>query len=346
METVELALDKRHDLPDELLCIPAREIRKVFPEPCLIELKGRSEETVFVSVLLHGNETSGFAVLQRLARWIRAHPLPRTLLIFIGNVRAAEAGLRHLAGQPDYNRIWNGGDTAEHALADRLLEVLRKRNLFAAIDIHNNTGRNPLYGCINSLEPEFLHLASMFSPTVVFFRNPASVISMALSRLCPAVTVEAGRPGEPGGVERAFDLVHDTLHLGAFRGTGRDRELKVYHTVGRMELEPGWRIGFSSSSDAPLRFPAGMDHWNFAPKLAGTQWARLSQPGMPLRVIDASQEDITARFFERQADELILVRDATPSMITLDTTIIHDDCFGYLMEEVDLDNQQEIDAEI
>ena len=346
MDTLDLTLDERHDLPDELLRINAREIRKLFPDPCLIELKGRSAETVFVSVLLHGNETTGFSVLQRLARWMRSHPLPRTVLIFIGNVRAAEAGLRHLAGQPDYNRIWNSGDSAEHALANRVLAKLAGRKLFAAIDIHNNTGRNPLYGCINSLAPDFLHLASMFSPTVVYFRNPASVISMALSRLCPAVTVEAGRPGEPAGVERAFDLVHDTLHLSAFRQSGRDRDLTVYHTVGRMEIEPGWRIGFTPSSDAPLLFPSGMDEWNFSPRQAGTRWARVSQPGMPLRVLNAAREDITERFFERQADRLILARDATPSMITLDTTIIHDDCFGYLMETVDLDNQQAMAAEI
>ena len=135
MDTLDLTLDERHDLPDELLRINAREIRKLFPDPCLIELKGRSAETVFVSVLLHGNETTGFSVLQRLARWMRSHPLPRTMLVFIGNVRAAEAGLRHLAGQPDYNRIWNGGDSAEHALANRVLEKLAGRKLFAAIDI-------------------------------------------------------------------------------------------------------------------------------------------------------------------------------------------------------------------
>lgn len=346
MDALTTNLPMLTGIPDAILRLSSREVRQVFPEPCLIEVEGESSQTVFLSVLLHGNETTGFSVLQRLARWLRDHRLPRTLLIFVGNVRAAEAGLRHLTDQPDFNRIWNGGSTREHAIAQSVLAELRTRNLFAAIDIHNNTGRNPLYGCINSLAPEFLHLASLFSPTLVYFRNPPSVISMALCELCPAVTVEAGRPGEPTGIERAFDLVHDTLHLSRFRTSGHDRELTVYRTVGRMEIEPGWRIGFSASSDAPLRFPAEMDSWNFSPKQAGTRWAEIARAGRPVRVFDAQRQDLTDRFFTYEQGVLYLSRDATPSMITLDTTIIQDDCFGYLMEEIDLTAQQGIRAAI
>lgn len=346
MDALTSRLPILKQIPDTILRLSSREVRQIFPEPCLIEIEGASSQTVFLSVLLHGNETTGFSVLQRLARWLRDHRLPRTLLIFVGNVHAAEAGLRHLTDQPDFNRIWNGGSTPEHALAQSVLAELRSRDLFAAIDIHNNTGRNPLYGCINSLTPQFLHLASLFSPTLVYFRNPPSVISMALSELCPAVTVESGRPGEPAGIERAFDLVHDTLHLSRFRTAGHDRELTVYRTVGRMEIEPGWRIGFSPSSDAPLRFPAEMDSWNFSPKQAGTHWADLARAGRPLRVLDEQRLDLTDQFFTYENGALVLSRDATPSMITLETAIIQDDCFGYLMEEIDLASQHGIRAEI
>ncbi|MBR9825683.1 MAG: peptidase M14 [Alphaproteobacteria bacterium] len=339
----EITLDQ---LPDRLLTLAPTEIRRVFPDPTLIHMPGGKGQPVFLSLLLHGNETTSFFVLQRLARWLRSHAQPRPLLIFVGNVHATEAGKRHLDGQPDFNRVWNGGNTPTHHLAQRVLDRIKAARPFAAIDIHNNTGTNPFYGCINALSPDFLHLGALFGPTLVYFRNPPSVITMALCDLCPAITVEAGKPGEAAGIERAFDLVLDTLHLQAFRTKGLERDVKVFHTVGRMEIEDSQRFGFSPSSDAPLLFPEAMDHWNFCPKQAGERFAQLSEAGQPLRVFNAAREDITARFFERRPDGIYLTRDITPSMITLDSTIIRDDCFGYLMEEVEIRDQHEIRAAI
>lgn len=343
LDLTEITLDH---LPDSLLTLAPDQIRTVFPEPALISLPGGRGQPLFLSLLLHGNETTGFFVLQRLTRWLRKHPLPRPMLIFVGNVHATEAGKRHLDGQPDYNRIWNGGNTPEHRLAQRVLERVADAKPFAAIDIHNNTGTNPLYGCINALSAEFLHLGSLFGPTLVYFRNPPSVISMALADICPAVTVEAGKPADPDGIERAFDLVLDALHLQAFRKQGLERKITVFRTVGRMEIDAEQRFGFSPSSDAPLLFPEAMDHWNFCPKQAGVRFAELSDKGLPLRVFNAAREDITGRFFERRGNAIYLVRDVTPSMITLDPDIIRDDCFGYLMEEIALGDQQEMRAAI
>lgn len=72
-----------------------------------IELKqwDRLPEPLFVSMLLHGNETTGLLAVQRLLDKYRDQPLPRALSVFVGNVEAARLGLRRLEGQPDYNRI-------------------------------------------------------------------------------------------------------------------------------------------------------------------------------------------------------------------------------------------------
>ena len=148
--------------------------------------------------------------------------------------------------------------------------------------------------------------------------------------------------GDALGIERAFDLVHDTLHLSRFRETGLERPLTVYHTIGRVELAPDCRFGFSPSSDAPLLFPEAMDSWNFTPKSAGTRWARCKGKDLPLRVLNAARDDLTAHFFRREGEHIVLTRDITPSMITLDPTIIQDDCLAYLMEEIDLNAQQEV----
>lgn len=336
MDRLNLRLDEADALPDLLLRLAPRQVRQVFPEPTLIRLDGAEGADcapLFLSCLLHGNETTGFTVLQRLARWHNRFGLPRPMLILVGNVHAAEAGVRRLDSQLDYNRIWEGGEQAEHALAGRVIEAVRAAKPFAAIDIHNNTGTNPHYACINSLAPDFQHLASLFSPTVVQFENPSSVLSMAMSKICPSVTIEAGRPGEPAGIERAFDLVMDTLHLTAFIPSGPVRPITIYHTIGRMEIEPGTRFAFSDTTDAHLGFPPDMDHWNFVQQDAGTDWAHLGRDGpSPLRVFDEARRDITDRYFHVQGDRLRLCRSVTPSMITLDADIIRSDCFGYLME--------------
>lgn len=333
MERLSLRLDEADALPDLLLRLSPRQVRQVFPEPTLVRLPGGDGAPLFMSCLLHGNETTGFTVLQRLARWAKRFGLPRPMLILVGNVHAAEAGRRRLDSQLDYNRIWEGGDQPEHDLARRVIEAVAAARPFAAIDIHNNTGTNPLYACINSLEPDFQHLASLFSPTVVHFENPSSVLSMAMSKICPSVTIEAGKPGEPAGIERAFDLVMDTLHMSEFSPPGPARPITIYHTVGRMEIDPGARFAFSQTTDASLGFAPDMDHWNFIEQPAGTAWAHLAEKDVsPLRVFDEDRQDITGRFFRTDGDTLRLVRPATPSMITLDASIIRADCLGYLME--------------
>ena len=68
-----------------------------------------------------GNEGTGWEALRALLRDYQGRELPRALTIFIGNVSAAKAGLRRLEGQPDYNRIWEPGDTPEHAMAAEVL---------------------------------------------------------------------------------------------------------------------------------------------------------------------------------------------------------------------------------
>jgi len=45
---------------------------------------------------------------------------------------------------------------------------MRLRDVFASVDIHNNTGLNPHYGCVTALRHASLHLAAMFSRTVVY----------------------------------------------------------------------------------------------------------------------------------------------------------------------------------
>ena len=160
---------KEYDyLPAGLLDKVAGELHELLNGPTLIHLPGERPEPLFVSVLLHGNEDTGWEALKTVLRKYQNQHLPRALSFFIGNVAAARYGQRHLPLQADYNRIWKGeGDGPEDVMVRQVLERMQELGVFACIDIHNNTGRNPHYACVNQLEHGFFHLARLFSRTEI-----------------------------------------------------------------------------------------------------------------------------------------------------------------------------------
>jgi len=174
LPTLSLSLSQYHferlsDLPRHLpglLDCPARELHHHLTGPTLLHLPGRRQPELFVSVLLHGNEDVGWVAVQQLLREALAHRqdrLPRALTVLIGNVQAARQGLRRLDGQPDHNRVWPGAveylGSPEQLLMAEVHRLQCERGLFAAIDIHNNSGLNPHYGIVCRSTPAHLHLA-------------------------------------------------------------------------------------------------------------------------------------------------------------------------------------------
>lgn len=312
--------------------IPAHKVRSVFPESTLISLDGRHTQPLFVSILIHGNETVGWEALKRLQVWMTDHPLPRSLLIFIGNVRAAQQQVRMLTGRPDYNRIWRAGETPEHDLAARVTQIVREANPFAAIDLHNNTGANPHYALVHHERPDHLQLTSLFSPNAMLTRNPPGTCSEAMSAFCPAITAECGHSGVAANEEAAFNLVLDTLHLDHWRGAP-DRPLDVYTVTGAIMIDPDARIVFEHGAEGDVEFPASLEKWNFYDRPAGSTFARLLNGGNPVRVITETGKDVTGLCFACDGGGLILKRDFTPAMLTTNEAAIRADCLGYLMEK-------------
>jgi succinylglutamate desuccinylase len=323
-------------LPDGLLALTARELHRLLPGPTLIHLPGRQSAPLFVSVLLHGNEDSGWEAMRQLLQEFAGHELPRALSLFIGNVAAAQAGVRHLPEQPDYNRIWQGGESAEAAMAADVVASMARRGVFASIDLHNNTGLNPHYACINRLENDFLHLATLFSRTVVYFIRPDTVQSLAFSRLCPAVTVECGKVGQARGIAHAREFVAAALHLNHFPGHSLpDSDYDLYHTVATMRVPESVEFSFTDTT-AGILFPADLDSLNFRELPPGTRLARVSGGEVQLEVRDELGRLVTDRYFANDGRYLTTRLPVMPSMLTLDETVIRQDCLGYLMERLAL----------
>jgi len=327
-------------LPDGFLGASPATLHEVLPSPTLIELPGQREDWLFVSALLHGNENTGLKAVQNVLRAWHGHPLPRGLAVFVGNPAAARLGVRHLPGQPDYNRVWPGAPESgspEQAMVRAVVERMRGRRLFASVDIHNSTGLNPHYACVTRLGHDFLHLAALFSRTVVHYTRPLGVQTAAFSALCPTVTIECGKAGKAASEKHASDFLDACLRLRRFPARDIEpRELDLYHSVATVTVAPDTRFSFDGD-EADLMFVPDLDHMNFRERPPGTPWASVGEQGLAcLRVTDERGREVREEFFELRDRRLVTRRAAIPALLTRDAHVIRQDCLCYLMERLAL----------
>jgi len=335
-------LTEINQLPNGLLELEAAQLANVLQGPTLVHLPGRTDSTIFLSILLHGNEPTGWEAVRRLLReYVPGggnKELPRGLSIFIGNVKAARHGLRRLDGQADFNRVWPGGEieSPETAMMQQVVKIMQSRNLFASIDVHNNTGTNPHYGCINIIDNRFLRLAMLFSRTVIYFTSPRGVQSLAFSKYCPAITIEAGKAGDENGIEHAKNFLDACLRLTELSAKPlRHEELDLYHTVAIIKIPPKTSFGFNHE-ERTIQFNAELDKFNFSELPANTIWGKVYGNKVPLEVKSEDGNLVTAEYFINSNGKLLNKVPIMPSMLTVDKRVIEQDCLCYLMERYSL----------
>lgn len=339
LKDLKNTLPQFNQIPQGLLDVSTENLHQLVPEPTLFHLSGRRTEALFVSVMLHGNEPTGFLALQRLLQKYHHQTLPRSLSIFLGNTQAAQFNLRHLDNQPDFNRIWPGTTlepSVEQQWAAEIINIMRERKVFASIDVHNNTGLNPHYACINKLENDFLQLGALFGRLLVYFTHPKGTQSAAFAELCPSVTLECGRPGQRHGTEHAFEFLDSCLHLAELPAHAISKhDIDIYHTVAQVKVAD--KISFSFSDEmAHLQLDDDLDRLNFTEIAAGTAFGKITDTGIPVVAKNDSGDDVTAQFFKNENQQLVVTRPTMPSMLTLDEKVIRQDCLCYLMERVQL----------
>ena len=326
-----------NEVPSKLYTCKVTEVHEVLGGPTIIHLKGKLTKPIFLSALLHGNETTSFDVLSQVLNKYKNEELPRDLIIFIGNTLAAVEGMRHLPGQPDYNRIWQigEGDTPEHEMAAKVTAYVKEHKPFASIDIHNNTGKNPLYGCVNSTEPEFMALASHFGSNTVYFTEPHNVQSMGFCTFCTAITIEAGLPSEPRGVVAAFEFFDKIFHMDKITMNPERSEFEIYHTIARLKVDERARIDFEDQGDgdSDLSFIPEFDSQNFKVVKKQTHLGHAKNLKC-IRVEDNNGRDLTNDFFKIEGSALVTNRTFIPSMFTKDIYVMKEDCLGYIMEVI------------
>lgn len=336
MDTLNYQLNFLSEIPSKVSQLETmQDIRKVFPSPTLIHCKGRSEKSVFVCLLQHGNETTGFYVLKLLQKHFETHKPAKNLYIFISNVTAAEKLVRFLPEQNDFNRCWGTEDGPEQRLFQQVKNAL-PNDLFATVDIHNNTGKNPYYACISQLNPEHIYLGSLFSRTLVYFTSPPNALSRTFSESMPSVTLECGNNENHDGIQKAFQLVLDVLALDSLNGHEQHNSVEVFQTIGKIVIPKDTSYSFDGST-ADIQFPENFENLNFSPLAKGFSLATAnSSADSPLKVMGNSGSDNTDEFIETQNGQLVLVQNLTPSMLTTQRDVIEKDCLGYLMKKLSL----------
>ncbi len=324
-------------LSEKILALPAHRLYEELPGPTLVHIKGKREPALFLTVLLHGNENSGWDVVKNILNKYKGEKLPRSLSIFIGNVKAARYKKRKLETQTDFNRIWSTGETPEHLMVRSVIKTMRERKIFASIDIHNNNGLNPHYACINKLDGRFLKLAREFSRMVIYFIRPTGVQSLAFSELCPSVTLECGQPGDEYGIQLATRYVDKILHLETLKPEpGIEDKIDLYHTIGIAKIPE--ELDFSFNGDkADIEFVKGIETLNFEEISDNTLLGKIKDNiTKPLIVINEEGEDIFDHYLSINDNNIVTKIAIVPAMLTTDKNIVRQDCLCYLMERYDL----------
>ena len=214
---------------------------------------------------------------------------------------------------------------------------MKRRKLFASIDIHNNTGLNPHYACINKLDNAFLHLAALFGPTVVYFITPKGVQSTAFSNICPSVTLECGKTSSEIGIQHALEYVDAVLNMMEIPNHPiAPQDIHLFHTLARVKVPEDVTFSFTDV-DADILFNNELDKMNFSEMPPNTSFGKINRNSSTrLLAFNDYDEEIGKEIFHIIEDKIQLIHSMMPAMLTLDENVIRQDCLCYLMERISL----------
>lgn len=324
------------DLPHGILDVEANQLHEFVDDLTLVQLSGQISRPLFISILQHGNETTGW---QALRNYLKQHlpKLPRTLIILFGNVQAAKDNVRQLDDGVDFNRCWPGIRPNHHPVAKKMAEItqfVRQQQPLACVDIHNNTGRNPHYAGINAIKREHINLASLFSQTIIHITSPDGIQSGALAEFCPAITLECGMSGTADGIEQTLTFLENLCQLSDLKQIpGISEHQQVMNIFAVVKIKKDISIAIRGDTMQPVDFEIhdDLDYHNFHQLDAGTSFGYVQTNEIPLTVTDPFDHDITDHYFYIDGGQVRLKQSVMPAMITLSTRAIRLDCLCYLM---------------
>ncbi len=324
-------------IPSGFFNLSQKNILSIFEGPTLITLKGKIDRPVFISCLLHGNETSSLTILQNYLQSKEDTPLPRTLIIFIGNPQAYAKNLRHLKNQLDYNRIWQHGSSYEHLIAKEVYNYVKAQNLYVCLDFHNNTGKNPHYACVNKRKKDFVKLAQEFSDKIVYFTEPESVLSIKMASLCPSLTLECGLSGSIPGISKGTELLSSVMEEDEKWLKNKLRIKFLYQSFGTILIHPKENLNFDFDENFDgISLLSNFDEYNFKELKVGLHIGYYQEKNT-LKIVNNDGLNITKEFLSLEDGKILVKQAFTASMFTKNISIAKSDCLGYLMQKIPIE---------
>ena len=149
------------------------------------------------------------------------------------------------------------------------------------------------------------------------------------------MTLECGKPDHEYGASHAQDYIDACLHMSELpEHPVASGDVDLFHTVATVKVPDHVSFGFSNEA-VELDLAGDLDHLNFRELPTGTRLGSLRNgDNLPLDVRDENGQPVQERYFTLDNGELVTTRPVMPSMFTLDTKIIRQDCLGYLMERL------------
>lgn len=310
-----------------------QDLHKKFTGPTLLRIPGRRKPALFISTLLHGNEWTGFHALQHYFKTRGQSSLARETFLFIGNTLAAAKNVRFTPEQKDMNRIWG-----QETWTTKLFSQINIENLFACVDIHNNTGRSPHYSIVSKHRNADYNLAALFSPNMIYLETPRQALSIFASAHVPAVTLECGLSDQSLGLEHTVSFLDGLFRLEHIpERRPADHDVNLYETLAVMRVPPG--VSFSTADDAEdceIGILANVVNLNFVECEVGTPLAT-TRSGKVFDLFSCyPRPRSTANLLTVKNDKIVLADTLVPCMLTEKKEAIEKDCFGYLMKRVGL----------
>lgn len=308
-----MRLRVRNGFPEALAALPATALADALAGPTLFDNRQGETPPLFISVLVHGDETSGWDAVRRLRAELRS----ASVLLFVGNVAAAKAGLRAQPGRPDFNRVWQGGDSPEAAVADAVAQRAASAAPRLAVDVHSTTGRNPAYSVVATADAPTLAVAKAFSGQALLATQPHGFQTGRFAEFCTALTLEVGMRGDPAGTDVAVSFLRRLLRRTAL--PPEPRSLALFETVARVVPR----------EDAV--FAPETQRFNFRTAPAG---ALIARRGTVLAQ-GADGRDLGDVYLAQMRDATLLKRPTVIASYTGDACAARQDCLCYLLEPAD-----------
>ncbi|EWH11917.1 hypothetical protein DS2_01998 [Catenovulum agarivorans DS-2] len=221
--------------------------------PTVIDMQGLiNTRTRVVSVLVHGNEPSGFIALHR---FLLSKVIPMTNVRFIiSSVEAAQQSPvfsnRYFDDKHDLNRCFNldNSDALVNQRAGSILQAINEVKPEAVIDMHNTSGASPSFCVATRIDMQVQALASFFCQTMIYTRLNLGAL-MEQNFNCPIVTVECGGAQDQQAHEVAYQGVHEFLMADNLFAGHHYMLVDIVEHPLRLEIDPKTNLSFADKSD-------------------------------------------------------------------------------------------------